>query len=472
MQANRAEATAGGASGQASSSMCFSHTPEPTEPVGTRYRRIGTPIPVPESLAVLERLRELEPRSMSGQPPIVWHHGDGATVSDAYGNTWIDFSSGVLVTSCGHAHPRITAAITGLAQQGLHHAYCFATEARAELVRELASWLPEPLCRVFLLTTGAEATECCIKLARTCGMQRGDERKNVIVSFDHAFHGRTMGAQLAGGSPGLKGWLGSLGKGQFVSVPYPDGFRQRDTGFDVFERALAEQGVTPDRVCGVISETYQGCNAALLPRAYAQALRAWCDRSGAVLILDEIQAGFGRTGAPFGFSHLDITPDLVACGKGISGGMPLSAVLGTDELMSLYGPGEMTSTHSANPICCAAALANLRVIREDGLVEHAARLAPVLRDGLERIQSAAGDRVGRIDAVGLVGAVQFTHPGTCQPDPLPAWALVRRAVRRGVLLFAPVGVGGAAIKINPPLVIAEDALREGLDVLVEAAGEL
>jgi hypothetical protein len=258
MQANRAEATAGGASGQASSSMCFSHTPEPTEPVGTRYRRIGTPIPVPESLAVLERLRELEPRSMSGQPPIVWHHGDGATVSDAYGNTWIDFSSGVLVTSCGHAHPRITAAITGLAQQGLHHAYCFATEARAELVRELASWLPEPLCRVFLLTTGAEATECCIKLARTCGMQRGDERKNVIVSFDHAFHGRTMGAQLAGGSPGLKGWLGSLGKGQFVSVPYPDGFRQRDTGFDVFERALAEQGVTPDRVCGVISENLSG----------------------------------------------------------------------------------------------------------------------------------------------------------------------------------------------------------------------
>ena len=443
----------------------FPLIPENVPPVQTAHRTIRTPIPVPESIPLLERLRALEPRSMGGQPPVVWHRGSGAIVEDPWGNRWIDFSSGVLVTSAGHAHPRITEAIRRIADQGLYHAYCFPTEIRARLLEELASWLPPPLKRVFLLTTGSEATECCIKLARTRGIRLGGPAKTVFVSFDNAFHGRTMGAQLAGGAPALKQWLAP--NPSFVQVPFPDGFRQPDTAFDVFERSLAAAGVNPDDVCGVMSETYQGCNAAIMPPHYAQALRRWCDRHGAVLIFDEVQAGFGRTGKPFGFSHLDVVPDLAACGKSISGGMPLSAVLGTEELMSMYGPGEMTSTHSANPVCCAAALANLQVIREEGMIENAARLAPLLAEGLHRIQEVAGGRIGRIDSVGLVGALQFTRPGTTQPDPEPGWHLVRQAVQRGVMLFAPVGVGGCAVKINPPLVISPEALAEGLEVLRE-----
>jgi 4-aminobutyrate aminotransferase-like enzyme len=321
---------------------------------------------------------------------------------------------------------------------------------------------------VFLLTTGSEATECCIKLARTRGRKLGGNRKSILVTFDNAFHGRTMGAQLAGGWAGQKAWIGDPDP-RFVQVPFPDGFRQADPGFDVFERVLDDIEVSPDDVCGVMSETYQGCNAVLMPPAYAQALRAWCDQHQAVLIFDEVQAGFGRTGEPFGFAHLGIVPDLVACGKGIAGGMPLSAVLGTQELMGLYGPGEMTSTHSANPICAAAALANLQIIRDEGLIENAARLAPALEQGLRRIQQAAGGRIGFISAVGLVGALQFTVPGTADPDADSAWEMVQRAVQKGVMLFAPVGVGGCAVKVNPPLVIGEDALREGLSVLEEIA---
>jgi 4-aminobutyrate aminotransferase-like enzyme len=209
-----------------------------------------------------------------------------------------------------------------------------------------------------------------------------------------------------------------------------------------------------------------------MPAIYAQALRKWCDCNQALMIFDEVQAGFGRTGAAFGFSHLGVVPDLVACGKGIAGGMPLSACIGTEELMSMYGPGEMTSTHSANTICCAAALANLQIIRDEKLIDNAAKLAPVLRRGAERIQQAAGNKIGRINSTGLVAALQFTKPGTTEPDPEPAWEMVKRAVERGVMLFAPVGVGGCAIKINPPLMISEDMLSEGLDVLVEIAHEL
>jgi len=448
----------------------FPLVPEKVELIETRYRRIGTPIPVPESVPLLEKLRALEPRSMGGQPPVIWHSGQGATVSDRWGNRWIDFSAGVLVTSVGHNHPDVIGAIRGMADQGLYHAYCFPTEIRLKLIEELSSWLPAPLKRVFLLTTGSEATECCIKLARTYGLKVGGPSKRVLVTFDNAFHGRTMGAQLAGGSAALKNWLGD--NPDFVQVPFPDGFRQKDTSFSVFEATLVAKGIKPEQVCGVMSETYQGCNATLMPAAYAQALRRWCDAHKVVMIFDEVQAGFGRTGAPFGFSHLGVVPDLAACGKGIAGGMPLSAVLGTDELMSMYGPGEMTSTHSANTVCCAAALANLQAIRKEKLIDNVQKLAPILADGVKRITAASRGKIGHYDAVGLVGCVQFTQPGTTTPDPETAWQMVLRAVQRGVMLFAPVGVGGCAIKINPPLVINEEALREGLEVLEKIASEL
>jgi len=445
----------------------FPLVPAQVEPIKTEFRNICTQIPVPESIPLLEKLRNLEPRSMGGQPPIVWDHGNNFTVSDAYGNTWLDFSAGVLVTSSGHGRKKIVRAIRDMAEQGMYHAYCFPTAIRVKLVEKLTSLLPPPLERVFLLTTGSEATECCIKLARTKGLQI-HSKKNVLISFENGFHGRTMGSQLAGGSPALKSWIGELDR-QFVQVPFPDGFRRKDVSFEVFERALAEKGVDPENVCGVMGETYQGCNATLMPETYARSLRKWCDEHKAILIFDEVQAGFGRTGKAFGFMHCGIVPDLVACGKGISGGMPLSAVFGTDELMSMYGPGEMTSTHSANPICSAAALANLEIIEREDLIANAAGLEPILREGCAKIAAASGGKIGYWAVTGLVGALQFTNPGTTEPNPDPAWQLVQRAIQQGLMLFAPVGVGGCAVKINPPLTVTEDALREGLDVLEKIA---
>ena len=447
----------------------FPLIPESVAPVKTKYRTISTQIPVPQSIRLLENLRDLEPRSMGGQPPVIWDRGEDCTICDPYGNKWLDFSSGVLVTSSGHGRPEIVKAIQEMADRSMYHAYCFPTEIRAKLIAKITSMLPSPLKRVFLLTTGSEATECCIKLARTRGLRITGENKKILVTFENGFHGRTMGAQLAGGSSAPKGWIGGEDP-RFVQVPFPDGFRQKDVSFEVFEKSLAKKGVEPDRVCGVMGETYQGCNATLMPEQYAQALRKWCDLHKAVLIFDEVQAGFGRTGKLFGFMHYGIVPDLAACGKGISGGMPLSAVLGTDELMDMYGPGEMTSTHSANPICSAAALANLEVIEKEGLVESAAKLEPVLAEGCRRITQASSGRIGHWAATGLVGALQFTKQGTCEPDSESAWEMVRQAVQKGLILFAPVGVGGCAIKINPPLTITEDALLEGLGVLEEIAG--
>ena len=448
----------------------FPLVPHNVERIDTPNRKIKTQIPVPESIPILEEMRASEPRSMGGQPPVIWDSGEGCLVRDPYGNQWIDFSAGVLVTSVGHAHPRVVNAIQEMAGKHIYHAYCFPTQIRARLAAKIKSLLPAPLARVFLLTTGSEATECAIKLARTNGLNVGGPSKRVLVSFENGFHGRTMGSQLAGGSAALKAWAGGEHP-DFVQVPFPDGFRCPDTSFDVFTKALAAKGVAPESVCGVMGETYQGCNATLMPAAYAQALRKWCEEHKAVLIFDEVQAGFGRTGKLFGFEHYGIVPDLACFGKGISGGMPLSAVAGTEELMGIYGPGEMTSTHSANTICAAAALANIEVILDENLVENARNLEPILLGAGREMMELSKGHIGRADGAGLVISLQFVEPGTTIPDPEAAFDVVTKCIERGVMLFAPVGVGGGALKINPPLVIDERTLREGLEVVRDVIGE-
>ncbi len=441
--------------------------PKKVPHVETKYRRIVTEIPVPESIPVLEKLRMYEPVSMSGQPLVVWDRAEGINVYDKYGNKWLDFSAGVLVINAGHSAPAVVAGIKEQMEKPLLHNYCFPSAIRAQLVEKIASISPHPLKKVFLLTTGAEAVECAMKLARTYGRRKN---KNVIISFEGAFHGRTLGAQMLGGLPALKEWIVHPDP-DIYQVPFPGEPRCRDRSFAAFERRLKELGVNPNDVCGVISETYQGVNAAFMPSDYARSLRKWCDDHGAALIFDEIQAGFGRTGKMFGFLHYGILPDIFCLGKGISSSLPLSAVVGRKEYMDLYEPGAMTSTHTGNPLCCAAALGSIETIEKNNLVENAAAMGKVFEEELKEIEKRF-DCIQFLCGKGLVWAVQFGKKGTEKPDPETAHQVVGRCVEKGLLLFAPVGLGGGTIKLNPPLIINEEAVREGCTVLAEAIEEV
>ncbi len=447
----------------------------PTEPqdvprVQTTYRNIVTSIPAPGTIETLEQLREYEPRSMGGQPTIVWDKAESYHVYDRFGNRWIDFSSGVLVTNAGHAHPAIKEAIVEQVEHGLLHNYCFPSRVRADLVEALADVGPDGLDKVFLLTTGSEATECAIKLARTHGRHVGGRDKLAIVTFHGAFHGRTMGAQMAGGIPALKDWIVHHDK-DMIQVPFPDGFRNTHTDFESFLNGLKSLGYGGDRIAGVMTETYQGGDSAFAPPQYMQDLALWCDEHNTVLIMDEVQAGFGRTGTYWGFEHYGVTPDLICCGKGISSGLPLSAVIGRNDIMDLYPPGSMTSTHTGNPVCCAATLANLRVIDDEKLVKNAQRMGEVMQPALHAIGERFPDIVGHVSGKGLVASLHMVRPGTTEPDADRAADIVRRCVEKGVMLFAPVGYMGACVKISPPLCIEEDALREGVEVIADAVGE-
>jgi 4-aminobutyrate aminotransferase / (S)-3-amino-2-methylpropionate transaminase / 5-aminovalerate transaminase len=448
----------------------YNITPVSVPPVATRYRRIQTAIPHPDSVPTLERLRALEPISMRGQPPIVWDRAEGIQVYDRYGNQWLDWSSGVLVTNAGHGAPEIRQAIIDQVQSGLLHNYVFPSEERAELAGLLTSVAPAGLNKVFLLTTGSEATECAIKLARTHGIAVGGRGKIGIIGYARGFHGRTLGSQQAGGMAGQKTWIVNEDPA-ILNAPFPDGYWTEDTSFESFLKTIADRGMTPANIAGVMMESYQGVGPDFAPVEYVRQLRAWCDEHQVALIFDEVQAGFGRTGKFWAFEHYGVDPDIICCGKGISSSLPLSAVIGREALMDQYGPGSMTSTHTGNPVCCAAALASIRKIMSEDMTGNAAALGPILLAGLQAIQAKHPTVIGHVSAAGLVGGMQTIKPGTREPDHDLAHRIIELCFQRGLLLFAPVGAWGQTVKISPPLCIPRDALEEGLVVLAQATDD-
>jgi acetylornithine/succinyldiaminopimelate/putrescine aminotransferase len=233
--------------------------------------------------------------------------------------------------------------------------YAFPTAVRADLCERFASVTPEPLKKIYLVTTGTEAVEYAIKVARTHGQLVGGRQKNVIVSYEKAFHGRTLGAQQAGGIPALKEWIGNLDPG-FVQIPFPDGFWTEDTSFDFFDARWPR----PVARCPGLRrhhETYQGGTAPLPRRNISR-----CCASGAtpirLYLFDEVRPVLAARARYWGYEHYGVIPDLTTWGKGISSSLPIAAVAGRTDLMDLNAPGSASSTHSGSPVCCAAALAN------------------------------------------------------------------------------------------------------------------
>jgi 4-aminobutyrate aminotransferase-like enzyme len=448
----------------------FDITPKNVSRVETKYRRIATPLPHPDSVSVLQKLRRCEPVSMRGQPPLVWDRAEDIFVYDKYGNRWLDWSSGVLVANAGHGAPEIRQAIIDQAARGLLHNYVFPSEERARLAEYVLGLAPAGLNKVFFLTTGSEAVECALKLARAHGLKLGGPRKIGIVGAERGFHGRTLGAQQAGGLPGQKTWIVNEDPA-IVQAPFPDGYWTENTSFDLFRETLKKKGLAPADVAGVIFETYQGVGPDFAPRQYMQDLAQWCRVNSAVLILDEVQAGFGRTGKFWAFEHYGVTPDVICCGKGISSSLPLSAVIGREEIMDQFPPGSMTSTHSGNPVCAAAALASLKKIVNENLAGNAERMGAILERGLAELRRRHSEVVGHYSARGLVGGLQLVRPGKKEPDAALAHDIVERCFHKGLLFFAPVGAWGQTVKIAPPLTITEEPLREGLAVLGEAIDE-
>jgi 4-aminobutyrate aminotransferase-like enzyme len=459
------------------SGFSFSRTPVKVPKIKTKYRKISTALPVPESLQVLNDLDRYESRSMHGQMPIVWDHAEDFQIGDKYGNTWIDFTSTIFVTNAGHANPKIREALKRTIDQKLLHSYTYSTEIRRDYIKKLIEFTPPQFEKAFLLSSGTEATECALKLMRIHGKVIG-KRKPGIVSFEESMHGRTLGAQMLGGTPAAREWIGYEDPNIF-RFPFPYPWRIKDEKgrqisgkvlFSAHIEHLKQTGINPKTdICGFILESYIGWGAVFFPVDYVKELVAFSRKHEIIVTFDEIQAGFGRTGTLFAYQNYGVEPDLICCGKGISSSLPLSAVLGTRKIMDLPDIGSMSSTHSANPLCCAAGLANIEFIESHNLVDEAGRKGKILMNGLETIRREFPDHIFEIFGKGLVAALLIMDPVTRLADPLTASLICEKAMQKGLLL---IHTGRESIKMGPPLTISDEALKEGLMVLEESIQEI
>ena len=450
----------------------FSLEPKLVPKVSTVHRSIKTAIPAPGTKEILARLELCESRSMHGQLPLVWDRAEDYSVFDIAGNRWIDFTSTIFVANVGHSNARVTAAMKAAMDKPLYGCYAYANESRARYLERLVKFAGAPFEKAFLLSAGTEATEGALKLMRMHGQQQKKRRRGIIC-VEGNWHGRTLGAQMMSSNLAQRDWIGYQDADiHHIPFPYPWALEGRtpeaflQQGLDT----LKARGIDiAQDVCGFMLETFQGWGAVFYPVEFVQAIEAVCRSNGILLAFDEMQAGFGRTGKAFGFQHYGVTPDLICCGKGMGGGVPLSGVLGRASIMDLPDVGNMSSTHSANPLVCAAGLAVIEELESRDLVAETARKGELLFGALERLQLRFPSRISHLLGRGLIASVLFKHPETGAADG-PFTSRVAELCMQKVLLV--VHTGRESIKIGPPLTIPDDALLEGVEVLAEAIAEI
>lgn len=449
----------------------FNKSPKLVKFIETKHRKIYTKIPTKQSLEIINSLEKHEPKSMNQELPLVWNRANGYQIFDDEGNTWIDFSSGIFVTNIGHSNPSVKKAIMDTVNQDLLHNYYFPSKIRSNLTKKLIEISPPELDKVFLLTTGAEATECALKLSRIYGKKIHPNKLGVLC-FDGSMHGKTLGALTMGGKPKEKHWIGELDPNiHHIPFPYGKTCPWRENHLHIcskicFEKSLdnlQKSGVNLSTICSVMIESYQGWGAMFYPQDYIDAIKNWSKKNNSLIIFDEIQSGFGRTGKLFAFEHYKITPDLICCGKGISSSLPLSAVIGRKDIVDV--DPSLNSTHGGNPICCAATLASIEVLINENLVDKASKLGTYLENELKNLQKKYSTIISDVCGKGLIFAIHFINPKTNFYDVEFVDRLIEKCMEKGLLL---VRTGSGTVKIGPPLIIPEDALLEGVEIIDES----
>ncbi len=366
---------------------------------------------------------------------LVMTRGQGVRVWDADGKVYLDMVAGIATNVLGHAHPVVVQAICDQAQQLVHVSNLYINQRQVELAERLYNLSGG--MRAFFSNSGAEANEGAIKLARKYGrLNRGGAYG--IISMDRSFHGRTLATTAATGQK----------KYQDTWQPLPDGFKQVP-----FNDLEALKAATTEKTAGVLIEAVQG-EGGIHPATteYMQGLRAWCDEQNLVLICDEVQAGMGRTGKFFSWEHMGIRPDIVTMAKGLAGGVPIGAMLAAPRADN-FEPGDHGTTFGGNPIACAAGTATLRVIHDEDLINHAARMGAYLDEKLQSL-TAKHPIMSGVRGLGLMRAFDLAEPR--------AQDIMDRALERGLLI---TNAGPATIRFVPPLIITSAEIDEAVEIL-------
>ena len=425
-----------------------------------RAIEIRTELPGPRSRAVIERKERVVAAPLALAFPIVVDRADGARLTDVDGNTFIDFTGGVGCLAVGHAHHRVVEAAQEQLERFLHSDFTMIPyEIYVELAERLVALAPisGPVKAAFF-NSGAEAVENAVKIARAA------TGRPAVIAFEGAFHGRTlMALTLTSKAHPYKAGLGPFAP-EVYRVPFPNAYRGPDAAaaLAALEHALHTQ-VAAENVAAIIIEPVQGEGGFLpAPTDFLVGVRRICDEHGILLVADEVQTGFGRTGRLFAMEHSGVEPDLMTLAKSIAAGLPLSAVMGKAHVMDAPGPNAIGGTYVGNPVALAAAVAVLDVIEDEGLVERAVLLGDVIRARMLEW----GDRfaaIGDVRGLGAMLAMELvTDRVTKAPAPALAAAVTQAALEEGLLLLR-AGVHSNCIRVLLPLTIQDAELEEALD---------
>jgi len=407
------------------------------------------------------------PAGLPSKSGIYAARAEGAELWDVEGKRYIDFIGGIGVLNVGHRHPKVVEAIKSQADAFLHTCFGIAQyENYVELCERLNKLTPgDTPKKTALFNSGAEAVENAVKFARRITGRPG------VIAFEGAFHGRTLLATtLTGKSKPYKVGFGPLVPGVF-HAPYPDEYHGISTqGSLACLEHIFKTAINVEDVAAMIVEPVQGeggFNPA--PKEFLQGLRRICDENGIILIADEIQSGMGRTGKMFAFEHSDVEPDLICIAKSIAAGLPLSALTGKAHLMDDIAPGGMGSTYGGNPVACAAALAVLDVIEEEGLLQRAIDIGDAIEKRWTEIQSGVGKGYfGDIRCLGGMTAVELVHDNDAsKPNGELAGKILGEARARG-LIMTTAGAYAQCLRSLVPLVASDELINEGLDIFTEA----
>lgn len=413
--------------------------------------------------ALLARRERSVARGVLTAHPVVAARARGAELWDVDGNRYLDFVGGIGVLNVGHSHPRVVAAVKSQVENLSHAAFqVLAYEPYIELAEKLNAMIGEGYKSVFF-TSGAEAVENAVKIAR------GHTNRPAIIAFRGGFHGRTLlGVSLTGMSQPYRQNFGPFAP-EIFHVPFPNAYRGVTTAdaLTALEEVFATE-VMPDRVAAIIIEPVQGDGGFLpAPKDFMLALRDLTRKHGIVLVVDEIQTGFGRTGKMFAFQHAGIEPDLVTVAKSLAGGLPLSGVVGKAAIMEAPSPGGLGGTYGGNGLACAAALAVLEAFEQENLLARGQKLAAQMLDGLHRLQQKHAF-IGEVRGLGLMVAIEIvTDRASKAPDASRAQRIVDEA-RKGGLLIIKCGVNRNAVRFLAPLVTSEAEMSEALRILGDA----
>jgi 4-aminobutyrate aminotransferase / (S)-3-amino-2-methylpropionate transaminase / 5-aminovalerate transaminase len=431
----------------------------------TKTIELRTPVPGPRSQEILERKERAIAGPLSIALPLVAADADGATITDVDGNTFIDFTGGVGCLNVGHSHPRLVSAAQEQLERFSHTDFTIVPyELYVTLAERLLELAPfGGAAKAAFFNAGTEAVENAIKFARTY------TQRPAVIGFEGAFHGRTLlSMTLTSKTHPYKAGLGPLAP-EVYRVPFANDYRGPGTveALAALERAFTTQ-VAAEQVAAIVIEPVQGEGGFVVaPRDFLQGIRRICDEHGIVLVVDEVQTGFGRTGRMFATEHYGIEPDLMTLAKSIAGGLPLSAVLGKAEIMDAPADSAIGGTYVGNPVAQAAALAVLDVFEEEGLADRGAELGERIRARMESWQERF-PQVGDVRGLGAMLAIELVADrDTKEPAAELASAVVEGAFERGLLLLKS-GIYSNCIRVLVPLVIDDGQLDEALGVWEEA----